>query len=181
MKTTSIILLAATLALLTLTASHAVAQDPPAGYAPPAVALTIAPTSPCNRPATDLPSPPNTCSEYTPVAPPDEPIPPACIVDARYQVTDMYGEPFVQLQIKVAHPELCNDCAGTIELERYGFGLRQWSLSDIYAEPSCAKDEAPLAWATLQILNTERLDALDIYTAPLPSSYVDLLSELGGW
>lgn len=169
--------------------AHPIARAPvhPGSRAPrPSERRTLT----CNRPATDLPSPPNNCTEYEPVAPPDEPIPPPCIASARYQETEEYGEPLIQLQIKVDHPELCDNCRGTIELERYGYGLGNWSLSDISAEASCAKDEGPLAWATLEILNTCRLDAVAvsppetrtppaIYTAPLPADFLQVLAEAG--
>ena len=67
---------------------------------------------------------------------------------------------------------------GWVHLARYE-GSEAWKLVGIEADVSCGKDEAPLAWATLAILNGGNKDAaLAIYTSPLPPGYLNAIAPL---
>jgi len=54
----------------------------------------------------------------------------------------------------------------------------KWTVSDVGGQTSCAKDEAPLAWAATEALNTRSLAPLDIYTQS-SAKLTGLLNELG--
>ena len=127
-----------------------------------------------------MPPAPDGCPHDVPIAPPATPIPPPCITQSWVESWEEDGEPALQLVVLVDHPELCwpSDCVQPIYFRRYGDRL--WQFAAVYAEQSCAKDEGPLAWATLEVLNTGDWDALGIYTAPPPNAYYDLLVRLRG-
>lgn len=134
---------------------------------------TVAPA--CNRPAADLPPRPDGClGDEFPVAPPPEPIPPPCIAGWTFD-DDYDGGLATSLLVTVEHPELQRYAPkGWIHLVKVGDA---WQLVAIDAQVSCGKDEAPLAWATLQILNGGDWEAaLGVYTGPLPADY---LADLG--
>jgi hypothetical protein len=139
---------------------------------------TPTPIPACNRPASDMPPRPDGCygGEF-PVAPPPQPIPPPCIVAWTVEEWDEDGQPVTDLLITVEHPELQSYAPrGWVHLANYGDA---WQLVAVDAQVSCGKDEAPLAWATLQILNGSNRDAaLAIYTGPLPADYLDAIAPL---
>ncbi|MEA3336692.1 MAG: hypothetical protein U9R25_12330 [Chloroflexota bacterium] len=135
-------------------------------------------TQGCNLPPGVLLPAPDGCVGEFPVARPVEPIPPACISGTEVYRWIEAGQPVVELTVWVDHPELCEpgQCVGELRLARYGAG--DWELSAIDAGESCAKDEAPLAWATMEALN--RWSAgWDVYTGSLPEGYLELMEMLG--
>ena len=150
----------------------------PASHISPLPTPTPTPTPTCNRPASDMPPRPDGCygGEF-PVAPPPQPIPPPCIAAWTVEEWDEDGQPVTELLITVEHPELQSYAPrGWVHLANYGDA---WQLVVVDAQVSCGKDEAPLAWATLQILNEgDRDAALAIYTGPLPPDYLDAIAPL---
>jgi hypothetical protein len=166
--------LLATLLLVT-TASF---QQPATSNQPPANSPLPTPTPACNRPASDMPPRPDGCygGEF-PVAPPPQPIPPPCIAAWTVEQLDEDGQPVTELLITVEHPELQRYAPRSwVHLASYGDA---WQLVAVDAQVSCGKDEAPLAWATLQILNGgDPGEVLSIYTGPLPADYLDALTPL---
>jgi hypothetical protein len=144
----------------------------------PVLSAVEGPTPACNRPASDMPPRPDGCygGEF-PVAPPPQPIPPPCIAAWTVEEWVEDGQPVTELLVTVEHPELQSYAPrGWVHLANYGDA---WQLVVVDAQVSCGKDEAPLAWATLQILNGGDVDAaLAIYTSPLPPGYLDALTPL---
>jgi len=131
--------------------------------------VLLAPFS-CNLPPVRAPE-----CDYPPVAPPAASIPPACVAALEAATWDEDGETVTEATITVVHPEL-NGAQGRVRVARYG---NVWRWIDLQADASCAKDEAPLAWAVTEALNG-RWAALDIYAEPLPRWFVSELRRLGG-
>ena len=150
----------------------------PASHISPLPTPTPTPTPACNRPASDMPPRPDGCyGDEFPVAPPPQPIPPPCIAAWAVEEWDEDGQPVTELLITVEHPELQSYAPrGWVHLTNYGDA---WQLVHVDAQVSCGKDEAPLAWATLQILNGGDVnETLAIYTDPLPPGYLDAIAPL---
>jgi len=164
----TLLLLAA--ALLLASCSHAAASQP-----------ADDPIT-CNLPAVEYP---DGCQDMITIAPPDAPIPAPCILD-------FYVEPdpdpdgtlaTTRLVIVVEHPEY-----ETNPID-YVYFVRQPGTSQPAGwrhrrrgnwDAACGKDEAPLAWATSNLLAGD-LGATGVYSTPLPSGFVEFLAELGGW
>jgi hypothetical protein len=124
-----------------------------------------------------MPTAAGVCIRYVEPAPPEEPIAPPCISAVEVERGWEDGEK-VELEIEIVHPELQpSQPAGWIRIAGYN---RRWEITAIEGEVACNKDEAPLAWATVEFLNGD-FEALNSYTHPLPSSYLDLLFTLAGW
>ncbi|RMF36476.1 MAG: hypothetical protein D6759_03585, partial [Chloroflexi bacterium] len=116
------------------------------------------------------------CPEWAPIAPSDAPIPPPCIAGFQVEQWDEEGTRVTELAIYVDHPELGPGVWTYTRLARYDG--EAWELADADWEASCGKDEGPLVWALLQVLNAGRWDALGIYTSPLPEEYMAILAGL---
>lgn len=140
-------------------------------------------TPTCNRPLSDMPLRPDGClgNEFSVEMPP-EPIPPPCIAAWRIE-DEIGGDPAVGLQITVEHPEL-NDATkpkGWVQIALYD-GHDQWQLVAIDAQASCGKDEAPLAWFALEVLNRGNVPAaFKAYSEPPPVDFITTLTDLGQW
>ncbi|HIP96499.1 MAG TPA: hypothetical protein EYH32_04705 [Anaerolineae bacterium] len=152
----------------------------------------------CNLPPPQV-WPPDGCPDYSAIAPPATPIPPACVVDARVERWDEDGTPVIELSIYVDHPEIGSGITTYTKLARYRAanpqsetcpeceayrGVRnpksEWELVDLDWEVDCGKDEGPLTWASLQVLNGNASAVLSIYQRPLPAWYIALLMGLRG-
>jgi len=131
----------------------------------------------CNLPPPPV-WPPDGCPHDAPIAPPATPIPPPCIIETRVEGWTEDGTPVTELSIYVDHPEIGPGARTYTKLTRYGSG--PWELAYADWEVSCGKDEGPLTWATLQVLNGHAAAGLAIYQPPLPDWYAALLVELGG-
>lgn len=138
--------------------------------------------STCNRPVSDMPPAPDGCPHYTPIAPPATPIPPPCVAETRVERWTEDGTPVTELSIHVHHPEIGPGTRTYTKLVRYHAAnpKSEWELVDLDWEVSCGKDEGPLTWATLQVLNGHAAAGLAIYQPPLPHWYAALLVELSG-
>jgi len=139
----------------------------------------------CNRPAADMPPAPDGCPDYAPIAPPAAPIPPPCIIAAQAEQWDEGGTIVTELRIHIDHPELSPEARTYTKLTRiqhsaFSIPNSEWELVDADWEASCGKDEGPLVWALLEVLNAGRWDALSIFTSPLPAEYMTVLRELAG-
>ena len=126
--------------------------------------------------------PPDGCADLAAVAPPATPIPPACVLAARVAQGHEGDLPYLQLTIFVEHPEINPWVETYTRLTRYDApsnGRRQmsdlWELTDADWRVDCGKDEGPLTWASLQVLNVQATAGLAVYRAPLPDWYTALL------
>ncbi len=139
----------------------------------------------CNLPAVIYP---DGCQDMITIAPPTEPIPAPCIQNFFTEpYTDTHGTGTIittRLVIVVEHPEYENNPTDRVYFVREpgtgqpagGWRHRRRGNWDA----ACGKDEAPLAWATGNLLAGD-LGAAGVYSTPLPSGFVELMAELGGW
>ncbi len=135
----------------------------------------------CNLPSPQV-WPPDGCPDYADIAPPVAPIPPACVVEARVERWTEDGTPVTELSIYVDHPEIGPGARTYTKLVRYHAAnpKSEWELVDLDWEVDCGKDEGPLTWASLQVLNSNTSAGLSIYQRPLPAWYLALLMGLNG-
>lgn len=141
----------------------------------------------CNQPAPAA-WPPDGCTEFADIAPPNGTIPFACL---RSATTDTYAEDgftYTTLMLKVNHPEANNATTWTL-LSRarnvlVGVSFKEddpalaeagvdwhWQRSDWNA--TCGKDDAQLTWATLAYLNSNGdASVWRIYQSPPPRWFV---------
>lgn len=142
--------------------------------------LTEPPEPQCNLPLPPRWPPPDGCLEYAPIAPPSTPIPSPCIVAVRLEQWDDGDVPVTSVNIFIEHPELGGPGIPVVRttLARYGDG--GWGLADMDWDLDCGKDEGPLTWASLQILNGNASAGLAIYRPPLPGWYTAFLLQQSG-
>jgi hypothetical protein len=142
---------------------------------------------PCNTPRQEWP---DGCQDIAYIAPPDSPITPPCIRTAytRTVPNDDYPELLdIELVVVVDHPEYPNYKPGratqfvclVLQPAYGGWYVDHWQLRDPDWWFKCGIDEAPLAWALKEALNTRSLAPFDVaYNAPLPTPFVDLIADL---
>jgi hypothetical protein len=135
-------------------------DDPPLTRAPaPTPTPTPAPLPQhaqviaCNRPASDMPPSPDGCPYWEPIAPVDLPIPPPCFPPGVRTSWQYWPPPLrVELHVEVLHPELSSTARTYTILERTE--MEPWHVTYADWEVSCGKDEGPLTWLLLQLLNS---------------------------
>lgn len=118
---------------------------------------------------------PDGCPEYAPVARPAARIPPPCVSSAAVY-TDDEG---LYLEVAVDHPEYAKYAANPREWVRVARYDGVWTVADVGGQTSCAKDEAPLAWALVEALNTRTWTPFEIYSGVLPVELRAALVDLG--
>jgi hypothetical protein len=151
-------------------------QTPTATSVPPGE-----PASACNIPAPTNWQP-DGCTDYANIAPPPQPIPPACITAAAIVTSTDNTNTITELHITTTHPEANNATSYTKLIRTNSNPQTQttpvWQLANTQWQATCGKDEAPLTWATLAHLNNTQPNPFAIYTANLSAAYIATLQTL---
>ncbi len=170
----------------------------PAPVVPPAARQGGAPdttapwwTWPCNTPPQQWP---DGCDEFTPIEQPDSPLPPPCIRAATLITVTNDDQPVyidLILRIVVDHPEYTNGISQTVDVRhpRHGYNGPEgssllpptaWETDVGDWSYKCARDEAPLAWAVVEILNARSFGPAGLaYNRALPWTFLELLAGVG--